>query len=110
MMNKLIFARKEILQALFDEVRSRSYKESLHRLDQIDRGLESITEQQEAITTIVTKGYIDQASYTQEMNDLQAGRSALETEREKLTTEVSGDMRKTEGLKDILKFTEIGTI
>ena len=110
MMNKLIFARKEILQALFDEVRSRSYKASLHRLDQIDRGLESITEQQEAITKIVTKGYIDQAAYTQEINHLQAERSALEIEREKLTREVSGDMKKTESLRDILKFTENGTM
>ena len=36
MMNKLIFARKEILQDLLHAIRSQSHKDSLHRMNQID--------------------------------------------------------------------------
>ena len=105
MMNKLIFARKEILQDLLHVVRSQSYKDSLHRMSQIDDALEGITERRQSLTTIMTKGYIDPAAYTKEMNNLQVEAAELEEERERLTKEMNGDMKKTEGLREILKFT-----
>ena len=105
MMNKLIFARKEILQDLLHVVRSQSYKDSLHRMNQIDDALEGITERRQSLTTIMTKGYIDPAAYTKEMNNLQVEAAELEEERERLTKEMNGDMKKTEGLREILKFT-----
>jgi hypothetical protein len=108
MMNKLIFGRKEILQDLLDAIRGQSHKASLRRMNQIDDALEGMTERRQTLTTIMTKGYIDPAAYTKEMNHLQAESGALEEEREKLTKEVNGDIRKTEGLRDILKFTGKG--
>ena len=108
MMNKLIFGRKEILQELLDAIRSQNHKSSLRRMNQIDDALEGMTERQQTLTTIMTKGYIDPAAFTQEMNDLRSEAAALEEERDKLTKEINGDMRKTEELREILKFTGKG--
>ena len=108
MMNKLIFGRKEILQDLLDDIRSQNHKSSLRRMNQIDDALEGMTERQQTLTTIMTKGYIDPAAFTQEMNDLRQEAAALEEERDKLTKEINGDMRKTEELREILKFTGKG--
>ena len=105
MMNKLIFARKEILQDLLHAIRSQSHKDSLHRMNQIDDAMEGMAERRQTLTTIMTKGYIDPAAYTKEMNDLQVEAAELEDERERLTKEMNGDMKKTEGLREILKFT-----
>ncbi len=108
MLNKLTFGREEILQGLFEAIRSQSHRASLLRMNQIDDALEGMTERRQTLTAIMTKGYIDPAAYTQEINHLQAEAGALEEEREKLTREVNGDIRKTEGLRDILKFTANG--
>ena len=108
MMNKLIFGRKEILQDLLDALRSQNYKASLHRMNQIVDTLEGMAERRQTLTTIMTKGYIDPAAFTQEMNNLQADAAALEEEREKLKKDIGGDMRKTEELREILKFTGKG--
>ena len=108
MMNKLIFGRKEILQELLDAIRSQNHKASLRRMNQIDDALEGMTERRQTLTTIMTKGYIDPAAFTQEMNALRQEAAALEEEREKLTKEINGDMRKTEELREILKFTGKG--
>lgn len=108
MMNKLIFGRKEILQDLLDAIRSQNHKASLRRMNQIDDALEGMTERRQTLTTIMTKGYIDSAAFTQEMSDLRSEAAALEEEWEKLTKEINGDMRKTEELREILKFTGKG--
>ncbi len=108
MMNKLTFARTEVLQGLLDAIRSQSHKDSLHRINEIDAVLEGMTERRQTLTTIMTKGYIDPAAYTQESNDLQAEAAALEEEREKLVKEINGDMKKTEELREILKHTGKG--
>ena len=105
MMNKLIFGRKEILQDLLDALRKQNYKSSQLRVNQIDGALEAMAERRQSLTTIMTKGYIDPAAYTKEMNDLQAEAAALEEERERLTKEISGDMKRTDELREILKFT-----
>ncbi len=108
MMNKLTFARKEILQRLLDDIRDQTHKASLHRINEIDEALEGLTDQRQKLTTIMTKGYIDPASYTKEINDLQAEAAALMYERDRLTKEVNGDLKKTEALREILKYTGKG--
>ncbi len=104
-MNKLIFARAEILQGLMDSIRSQSHKSSLGRINEIDEVLEGIEERRLNLTKIMTKGYIDPAAFTSESNVIQMEAASLEEEKERLIREISGDMRKTESLRDILKFT-----
>ena len=108
MMNKLIFARTPVLHSLLDAVRSQNHKESLLRVNTINTELEGLGEHRQTLISIMTKGYIDRAAYTREMNALTTEAASLEAERERLTKEVSGDMKKTEGLREILKYTGKG--
>lgn len=108
MMNKLTFGRDEILQGLLDSIRGQSHKASLRRMDEIEAALEGMTERRQTLTTIMTKGYLDPASYTQETNSLITEAAALEEERDRLVKEINGDMRKTEELREILKYTAKG--
>ena len=40
MMNKLIFAKKDVLDALLDGIRGETHKENLRRINEIDQKLE----------------------------------------------------------------------
>ena len=108
MMNKLVFARSKVLQDLLDSIQEEGHRQSLLRMNEIDQALEEMTERRQTLTTIMTKGYIDPATFTQETNALQAEAAALEEEQEKLKKEISGDMKKTEGLRELLKYTGKG--
>ena len=105
MMNKLIFGRTEVLQQLMESIRGQTHKANLNRMNEIDGALEGMSERKQSLTAIMTKGFIDPATYTQEMNDLYAEAAALEDEREQLIKEINGDMKKTEELRKILKYT-----
>ena len=108
MMNKLVFARKEILQALLDGIRGENHKASLIRINEIETALDGMAERRQTLTTIMTKGYIDPAAYTQETNDLLAEAAVLEDERDRLVREINGDMHRTEALRELLKYTGKG--
>ncbi len=108
MMNKLIFARKPVLQSLRDNIRKHADKDLLHRINEIDEILGGMTDRKLNLMTIMTKGYIDPATYTKEVNDMEVEAADLMSERERLTKEADGDQIKTEALEDILKYAEKG--
>ena len=106
MMNKLAFARKEVLQDLLDGIQR--HKTGLLRVDEIDTALEEMTRRRQELTTIMTRGYINPATYTQENNKLLSEAAALEDERERLVRGINGDRHKTEELRDLMKVTGQG--
>ena len=109
MMNKLIFARQKIFPELLEGIRNQSQKVGdLQRLSLLEDALEDLTEKRRSLTSIMAKGYIDRAAYTRELTRLQAEESALAEERKKLTMELGGDLKMTEALNDIIKFTGKG--
>ncbi|MCD7955982.1 MAG: hypothetical protein LUG93_09610 [Lachnospiraceae bacterium] len=67
--------------------------------------MEKNREKGETLTTIMTKGYIEPAMFTQEMNALSAEADALADEREQLISSVDGDTKKAEALNEIIRFT-----
>ncbi len=105
MMNKLIFARKEVLDTLLEAIRGETHKSNLLRIDEIDQKLEKNTERRQTLTTIMTRGYIEPALFTQESNDLAAEADALAAEKEQLVKEVTGSLRQTDALNDLICFT-----
>lgn len=105
MMNKLVFARKEMLQELLDGVRGTSHKGNLLRISQIDSRIESNTERRETLTTLMTKGYIEPALFAKESNDLSQEWDQLLAEKERLVQEINGNMKKTEAISEILRYT-----
>ena len=104
MMNKLIFARKEVLDTLLEAIRGETHKSNLLRIDEIDQKLEKNTERRQTLTTIMTRGYLEPALFTQESNDLAAEMDALTAERERVVKEISGSLRQTDALYDLIHF------
>lgn len=104
-MNKLIFGRKEVLQTLLDSIAVQPSKSRLCRIDEVKRTLDDIQERRRNLTSIMTKGYLDPASFTREKNELMSESEKLIAERDRLETEISGELTRTESLRDIIKFT-----
>jgi len=104
MMNKLIFAKKDVLDALLDALRGKTHKDSLRRIDQIDQKLEKNTERRQTLTTLVTRGYLEPALFAQENNDLAAEDDALIAEKEQLVKAISGSFQMTDSLSDLIQY------
>ena len=64
MINKLIFAKQEVLDTLLETLRSDVQKESLRQIDQIDHKLELNAERKKTLTTLMTRGYLEPAIFS----------------------------------------------
>ena len=106
MMNKLIIVREPVLGGLLTNLRSQGNKESYYRIDKINKVFDEMLDRREALSTILVKGYIDLAMYTQEMNKLYAEVDDLENEKKRVLKEISGDQEKSEMVRELLKWTE----
>ena len=79
-------------------------KENLRRIDAIDQKLEQNVERRQTLTTIMTRGYLDPALFTQESNDLAAEADALTAEKDQLVKEISGNIHRTDALSDLIRY------
>ena len=104
MMNKLIFARKEILHNLLESIQRETQKRNTHQIEDIDRELEKNAKRVQTLTTIMSKGYIEPALFTRESNELAAESKALTDEKERLTKAVTGKIQKMDDLSNLVKY------
>lgn len=104
MMNKLIFAKKEVLDALLDSIRSETHRTNMLRIDEIDAKLEKNAERREILVTLMTRGYLEPALFTSESNELSSEADALAEEKEKLMGVIVGGIQKTEALTELIRF------
>ena len=104
MMNKLIFAKKDILDTLLDTLRSDLQKENLRQIDQIDRKLELNAERRRTLTTLMTRGYLEPAIYAQENNDIKSEADALTAEKDRLVKDVTGSLHQADSLNDLIRY------
>lgn len=100
----LIMTRKEMLQSLLNDLRGETHKDSLKRLNTIDAQLEADEERLRTLTEIIAKGYLEPAVFTQEKNSIEAQMDSLMSEKERLIKSVNGDIKKTEGLNDLIRY------
>ena len=75
-------------------------------MNEINEAFDGMADRREALSTILAKGYIDPAAYTQEMNRLFAEAEELENEKKRLLKEINGDQEKVEMVRKLLKWTE----
>lgn len=106
MMNKLIFAREQILKNLLDAIRRQNHASNLGRINEIEKALDDMRDRKNTLTTIMAKGYLEPAAYNKEMNDLTGAAAAMEKERDALMRQINGDMKKTEALREIIAYTD----
>ena len=104
MMNKLIFAKKEVLDTLLDALRGETHKDSLRQIDWIDQRIEKNAERRQTLTTLMTRGYLEPALFTQESNELAAEADALAEEKQQLLNEIKGILHQTDALSDLIQY------
>ena len=104
MINKLIYAKKDVLDTLLDTLRCDVQKENLRQIDQIDRKLELNAERRKTLTTLMTRGYLEPAIFAQENNDITAEADALMAEKEHLVKDVSGSIHQADSLNDLIRY------
>ena len=104
MLNKLIYAKKDVLDTLLVTLRGDVQKENLRQIDQIDRKLELNAERRKTLTTLMTRGYLEPAIFAQENNDITAEADALMAEKERLVKDVSGSIHQADSLNDLIRY------
>lgn len=105
MMNKLIFARKDVLLELQNSIHKNAHKEILRRINEVDAALETNCEQVRTLTALMTKGYIDPVVFAQENNELSMTADSLKKEKSRLVLSMDGDRKRENALIEIIKFT-----
>lgn len=68
MLNKLIFSRKLILKPLLCSLKSDSSDENVHRMQELQKQLETNTERRNTFRWLRSQEIIDTVMYNQEMN------------------------------------------
>lgn len=110
MMNKLTWGRSRVLLP-YAQMLKQSTGENVHgRLAELDDLIEKNNYRRTQITQFFTKGLLDPAVYTEEINALDAETGSLETERTSLISAVSGKRELQDALEKILKYTATSTI
>jgi len=106
MMNKLIFAHKLILKPLLEELRASGTDSNLQRTHEIQTLLLKNKEQREALTRLMTSGYIDKIVYTKENNELLMQAENYRRETQMLAGSATDDNAKVSELNSLLRFVE----
>ena len=104
MINKLIFAKQDILDTLLETLRGGVQKESQRQINQIDRKLELNAERRKTLTTLMTRGYLEPAIFAQENSDITAEAEALAAEKERLEKDASGSIHQADSLNDLIRY------
>lgn len=104
MMNKLIYARRAVLETLRDRIREEGNRGNLRRINEIEQMLEKNVERQQTLTTLMTQGYVDPAFFTKESNEIATETDRLKTEKEQLGKEVTGNLHKMDELDDLIRY------
>lgn len=110
MMNKLTFARKEVLLPLQGNLSLSGDEESLQRLVKIDADLAGITERRQRVNGFYSKGLLDPAVYAEETDSILKREKELTDERESLTRDAEGGYERKKALAALLKYTLKGTM
>ena len=106
MINKLIFAHKQILKPYVAALRSSSNDPNQQRIKEIETLLFQNAEQRETLTKLLAQGYIDQVFFTEENNILLKQEEEYRREIRRLKQNTSDDNLVFQAAKELLRFAE----
>lgn len=106
MINKLIFAQKQVLKPLLERTRESSTKESLMKVNHLETAMEKNIERRQTLRSLMAKGYLDPALYAQENNVLEQEYTELRNRKETLSLEITGVLERTKEIGKLAKYTE----
>lgn len=104
MMNKLIFAKREILDALLEGIRSETHRCNSHRINEIDEKLDKNAERRQTLVMLMTRGYLEPALFTSESNKISSEMDALTAEKELLVNDTAGSVQMIDALIELIRF------
>ena len=110
MMNKLIFSKEQILKPLLQEVTKQAYKTGDAEVDELNLQIERINQQLNNLTKFMSNGYIEQATYLIERNELVKELQEIEKQKLVLINSNSDEIDRLEHLKELIKFVQISKL
>ncbi len=106
MLNKLIFSRKMLLKPLYDTLRKDSTDESVQRMQELQKLLETNSERKHTLRQLRAQEIIDNVMYNQELNLLKKAAEEYRNELAVLSCYTSAEAHEITELEKLLKFTE----
>ncbi|MCM1269808.1 MAG: recombinase family protein [Ruminococcus flavefaciens] len=110
MLNKLIFSRKLLLKPLYDTIRLESTDESILRMQELQKLLETNSEKKHTLRQLRAQEIIDSVMYNQELNMLRKAADDYRNELAILNCYTSAEAHEISEMEKLLKFVETTTV
>lgn len=110
MLNKLIFSRKLLLKPLYDTIRTDSTDESIQRMQELQKLLETNSEKKHTLRQLRAQEIIDSVMYNQELNMLRKAADDYRNELAILSSYTSAEAHEISEMEKLLKFVETTTV
>lgn len=104
MLNKLRFAKDQILYPLLKSLQGFDSQENLIRIDEITERLEKNLEQQQTLAGLVSDGIIEPALMTKLRNELLQEQTKLEKQKVELSESMVGNRSQIDELKKLISY------
>lgn len=106
MLNKLIFARKHILNPLVDYLKVTNSAFRMEKISELEAKLEKNCKREEVLVSLSTKGHLDPVIFKQLNEELLEETAQLKAEKDELTDYAQGDLNHAEEANMLLEFTK----
>lgn len=110
MLNKLIFSRKLLLKPLYDTIIADSTDESIQRMQELQKLLETNSEKKHTFRQLRAQEIIDNVMYNQELNLLRKAAEEYRNELEILSCYTSAEAHEISEMEKLLRFVESATV
>jgi site-specific DNA recombinase len=104
MMNKLKYGHKYILKPLLQSLKDMDYTENLIQIQELESKLEMNAERSSILMNLMTKGYLDQALFISQSNELKNEATLLLEQKRALSRSLNGGMTVFTEVEKLLKW------
>ncbi|WMJ90751.1 recombinase family protein [Anaerocolumna sp. MB42-C2] len=109
MINKLIYGHKYILKPLLKSLRETDYSQNAVQIKELEAKLEENADRSNVLTTLMTKGYLEQSLFISQRNELKKVAAVLMEQKKALSHSINGEMTVITEVEQLLKWTSKAT-
>lgn len=102
-MNKLHTAHDVVLKPFILSLRGYDNKDKLKEIHLLEESIEKTTEHEKVLSNLLASGYIEGDIYYKEKSGLERKRAELIKEKDKISSDISGDIRHLEEAEKLMK-------
>ena len=103
MMNKLHSAHDVVLKPFIHSLRGYDNKDKLKEIHLLEESIEKTAEHEKVLTNLLASGYIEGDIYYKEKSGLERKRAELIKKKDKIASDISGDIRHLEEAEKLMK-------